>query len=98
MTKMKIIIANENETMGYMCYENEEQQHISSNLRRINILFWAGKKKIHVFYNNQEALIKELKMYVGSPLAEHSAIHKAKEFMGLGFLEYIRERNANMVV
>lgn len=88
---MKIIIANDSETMGYTCYENEEQQHIPSNMRRINVVFWAGEKTIHVYYKNREALINELNMFVGSPLSKHSEIHKAKEFMGLGFLEYIRE-------
>lgn len=88
---MKIIIANENGTMGYTCYENEDedQQQMAANLRRINVLFWAGTKKIHVFYLNQEALINELNAFIDSPLAEYSDIHKAKLFMGLGFLEYI---------
>ena len=54
---MKIIIANDSETMGYTCYENEEQQHLPSNMRRINVVFWAGEKTIHVYYKNREALI-----------------------------------------
>ena len=92
---MKVIISDDCGTMGYTCYENEEQQHIPSNMRRINVVFWAGEKKSHVYYNNQEALINELKLFVGSPLSEYSEIHKAKEFMGLAFLEYMRkERNA----
>ena len=92
---MKIIIANNNEsgTMGYMCYENEEQQQIPPNMRRINVVFWAGDKKSHVYYDNQDALIRDLEMFVGSPLSRYSEIHKAKEFMGLAFFEYSRRDN-----
>jgi hypothetical protein len=86
---MKILIANDNGTMGYMCYESEDQKQFSSHLRRINVLFWAGTKKSHVFYLNQGALINDLNLFIGSSLADYSEIHKAKEFMGLGFLKYI---------
>jgi hypothetical protein len=80
---MEIIIADEQDTIGYVCYKTQ------SDIKGIYVLLWAATKTIKIYYHSQEALINEMKMFVGSPLTEHSEIHKAKEFMGLAFLETV---------
>ena len=90
---MPIIIANDNGTMGYVCYENVDQQHVPSNMRQIYVKFWAGQT-IKVYYDTLEKLTNEMKMFVGTPLAKHSEIHNAKEFMALELLEYVSKTSS----
>lgn len=90
---MQIIITKDNGPMGYVCYENEGQQHMPSNMRKIYVKFWTGPTTIKVYYDTLEKLTNEMKMFVGTPLAKSSEIHKAKEFMALDLLEYVSKNN-----
>lgn len=86
---MSIYIANDNENMGYICYEYEEDVHLPSDYRRVAAQFWVkdGPCK-KVWFNTKKSFYELMKMYVGSELAEYTELHKAKAMMGHDFIQY----------
>lgn len=90
---MKILISDENESMGYICYEYECEQSIPPATRRLFVVFWAGENTKRVVYSCQRRFAEEMQLFVGSNLAEYSELHKAKEFVGAAFLNWAGEPN-----
>lgn len=98
---MNIYIANENDTMGYVCYEHEEDSHLPSDHRRVVAHFWAKDapegfptrdSNVHrckkVWFTTKRNFYENMKVFVGSDLAEYTDLHKAKAFMGHDFIQY----------
>ena len=79
---MRIIVANDNGTMGYVCWQRDLNG-------QIYVRVWAGEKTQQFCYNTQCDLLIDMKMFVGTPLSASSDINKAKEFMGLDFIEFV---------
>lgn len=92
---MSILIANGNERMGYICHENEDDHHLPENMRSIIANFWVKDSPIkRIMYNSKLSLYNDMKTFVGSYLAIHTELHKAKAFMGEEFIQYY-ERNVH---
>ena len=83
-----VLICDDNESMGYLCCECAADAHLVPAARRLFVVFWAGENARRVVYRTQQRFADEMKVFVGSRLAEHSELHKAKEFAGAAFLEY----------
>jgi hypothetical protein len=86
---MSIYVSNENEGMGYVCYEHEEDDHLPSDYRRAVAQFWVkdGPCK-KVWFTTKKSFYENMKMYVGSALVEYTELHKAKAMMGHDFIQY----------
>ena len=80
---MNIVVANDNGMFGYVCYQIAE---------KIYVRLWAGNDTIKLCYDTHTELVKDLKTFIGSPLAVSCDINKAKEFMASDFLEFVGHR------
>jgi hypothetical protein len=86
---MSIFVANENDIMGYVCYEHEEDNHLPSDHRRTVAQFWVKDQPCKkVCFTTKKSFYEHMKVFVGSDLAEYTDLHKAKSFMGHDFIQY----------
>lgn len=79
---------------GYICSEYEVDYHLPAEKRRILVSLWCKdenqvmKKTV---FDSQESLFYQMQVFVKSPLADYSDIHRAKAFMGREFIQYYNE-------
>ena len=86
---MNIYVLNNNEDMGFICYEHDDDHHLSVEERRVVAQFWVKDESIKkVWFSTKKSFYEHMKVFVASGLVEHSELHKAKAWMGAEYIEY----------
>ena len=76
----------------YICSEYELDRHLPAENRRILVSLWVKDNKVkRTVFDSQESLFHQMQVFVKSPLADYSDIHRAKAFMGREFIQYYNE-------
>lgn len=87
--KMNIYILNNNEDMGFICYEHDDDHHLSVENRRVVAQYWAKDMPIKkVWFSTKKSFYDFMKIFVSSNLVEHTELHKAKAWMAAEYIEY----------
>jgi hypothetical protein len=76
---------------GYKCCEYETDSDLPSEDRRILVTLWVNNELIPEMkrvFPSQESLYQQMLVFVKSPLADYSDMHRSKAFMGREFIQY----------
>uniref|UniRef100_A0A6C0IAV8 Uncharacterized protein n=1 Tax=viral metagenome TaxID=1070528 RepID=A0A6C0IAV8_9ZZZZ len=90
---MSLLLTNECITTrcGYKCCEYETDSDLPSEDRRILVTLWVNNELIQEMkrvFPSQKSLYQQMLVFVKSPLADYSDMHRSKAFMGREFIQY----------
>jgi len=93
---MSLLLTNECTITGcgYKCSEYEVDNNIPAEKRRILVSLWVKDENQEVkktVYDSQDSLFYQMQVFVKSPLADYSDMHRSKAFMGREFIRYYNE-------
>ena len=80
---------------GYICSEYEIDNHLPIEDRRILVALWLkhdNQVTTKTVFPSQESLYRQMQVFVKSPLADYSDMHRSKAFMGREFIQYYEQK------
>ena len=90
---MSLLLTNECAIAGcgYMCSEYDVDNQIPIEDRRILVTLWINdinQETKKTVFPSQESLYQQMQVFVKSPLADYSDMHRSRAFMGREFIQY----------
>ena len=87
---MSIIITNDIETMGYICYEDE------SNHDCVLAMIWVRDKPFKkILFHTKKYMFDAAKLFLASAMTDYSDYHRAKALMFVDYLAWYNCRHPN---
>ncbi len=86
---MNIIIADDNEIMGYIIFERKTDNRLPTDLRKVYVNYWKeGFTTRGIMFTSKDNMYDHMKLFLGSDLVNYTELHQAQAFMAEAFVQY----------
>jgi hypothetical protein len=86
---MNIIIADDNEIMGYIVFELNSDNILPADSRNVYVNYWKeGFTTRGIMFTSKLHMYDHMKLFLGSDLVNYTELHRAQAFMAEAFVHH----------